>query len=364
MKKIKVNIPNHPYDVNIGTDLNNSIASFTSKLKQASQTAFVIDNRVYKLHRAKIKNLVESIHAKSLIVKIKASENEKSLDTVIRILTHLSQSNFGRDGLVVGIGGGITGDVTGFAASIYMRGISVVLVPTTLLACVDSSVGGKTGVNFRITKNSIGSFYQPSAVFIDLDYLSTLEERQLICGIGEILKYAFLADIKDFEYICKNLNALRELNETVLTRIISTTVKFKAGVVEEDEKESGLRKILNFGHTFAHALEVQQNYEMLHGEAVIVGISCALQLSHLMGTLSGEHLYEFQSILEPFYSEIRINKVDVNSVMRAMKRDKKNRKNKKKFVLLREIGKLIIDVEAADYLIKKAIKFGIKPFNS
>ncbi|MCB9207231.1 MAG: 3-dehydroquinate synthase, partial [Ignavibacteriales bacterium] len=269
---------------------------------------------------------------------------------------------FGRDSVLVAIGGGIIGDIAGFAASTYMRGIKYIQIPTTLLASVDSSVGGKTGLNFQDTKNVIGSFYQPQMVLIDTDFFNTLPNEERLCGLGEIIKYCFLIDQKFYNYVQKNYDEVLSNNPKVLEKVITESVKFKGGVVEADERESGIRKVLNLGHTFAHAFEVQQNHKIKHGQAVIVGITCALYLSHYLNFVNEKDLDNYLSFLLFFSPQIKLSNVNKKKIFTIMQLDKKNRDNKIKFVLLQNVGEILTDVPASKELVYKAIAKTVSHF--
>ena len=237
-----------------------------------------------RFHSLLIRKTFALLDCKVSTYTFSANEKNKSLAQTEKIYKFLTDNAFDRNSIIVALGGGITGDIAGYVASTYMRGIRFIQIPTTLLSMVDSSVGGKTGVNFNHKKNMIGTFYQPDFVAIYPEFLSTLPKRELHSGAGEIFKYAFLADIKNYNLLKNNLSKLFSNKLFDIENTIQSCLKIKANVVENDEKEiTGLRKILNLGHTFAHAFEVESNYKLKHGEAVIGGIFCALFLSEILG---------------------------------------------------------------------------------
>ncbi|MEW6702455.1 MAG: 3-dehydroquinate synthase [Bacteroidota bacterium] len=364
MKKIDIRIPAKEYPVFIGANIFDSLEKII-RIKKLSRNLFmIIDRKVMNLYRDDIKRFSSNFSGKIFINEFDASEANKSYLELAKIYNDLIAIGYGRDSLIVAIGGGITGDIAGFAASTFARGIQFVQVPTTLLAAVDSSVGGKTGINFGETKNIIGAFHQPEFVLIDTEFLKTLPEEEIICGIGEIVKYAFLSDKKFFELLKNNFHKLLELDSTFTTRAIETCIKFKGDVVAKDEKESGLRKILNLGHTFAHAIEVEQNYLIKHGQAVVVGLACALELSRRTGLLSEKLFTQYLQLPFMFKDKITLNAFDPLQIYEIMKRDKKGRENRIKFVLLKEIGRLIVDVEAEKdeviYCLNKSLALFIK----
>ncbi|MBU1095009.1 MAG: 3-dehydroquinate synthase [Ignavibacteriae bacterium HGW-Ignavibacteriae-2] len=362
MKKIKIPLQQNPYDVLIGAGTLKSFQKELVKRKLDRIIFTVVDSNVQKHH----KNLLtETLYANSDKKKsflFRSGEKNKNFDNLQAILKKMLAVKIGRDGLVVALGGGIVGDVTGFAASTFMRGIKYVQIPTTLLAAVDSSVGGKTGINFYETKNIVGSFYQPDLVVVDIDFFKTLTSEEILCGIGELTKYAFITDKKFYKYIDNNLNNLFELQPTVVEKVIAESVKYKGSVVVSDEKESGVRKVLNFGHTFAHAFEVEQNYKIKHGQAVILGISCALHLSNKMKLINDKQLEEYCELIHKFKDKIKIKTYDKRKLYNIMLRDKKNRDGKIKFVLIKNIGEILLDVEAVKEDVFYALDKGLYEF--
>jgi len=345
-KKITVKLVEKSYPIFIGDDsLSKLVDAINSK--SISKCLVVVDKNVEKHHSVLIRKFLASLNCKVNRYDFNAVESNKSLRQLSKILTFLSQNFYGRDSALIAIGGGITGDISGFAASIFMRGIPFYQVPTTLLSMVDSSAGGKTGINFDNKKNLIGSFYQPEAVYIHNPFLASLPKREVICGAGEIFKYAFLADENNYRLLKKNLSQIfsgKGFNEN---DTIKSCLQIKASIVEYDEKETtGLRKILNLGHTFAHAFEVESKHKLKHGEAVIAGIYCAFFLSNLLGYLSDQKLNQIISDFSFIKPSSQIQKMDAERVYELMIGDKKNSAGKIKLVLLEEIGNIIVDVTA------------------
>ena len=363
MKKISVKSKSFTYPVYIGSDILQSLPAILEKHKLYKNVFVVIDENVEKIYGKEIRKLVNRWANRSSIFILQATERSKSLATLKKIYTALADNEFGRDTLLISVGGGITGDVASYCASTYMRGIQLVHVPTTLLASVDSSIGGKTGVNFYNRKNIIGSFYQPQLVIIDTDFLPTLPAPELISGAGETIKYAFLSNKDFYNYLQQNYNKLLSLNTKVLNKVIKESVLIKTSVVSQDEKETGLRKILNFGHTFAHAFESQSRYKIKHGEAVVGGILAALYLSHKLKLFNDEKLESYLKFLSVYKLPSVIKKMNNNKVFELMRLDKKRRGDKIKFVLLKDIGNLVIDAEIE----KKELFYALdkmKNFNS
>ncbi len=355
MKKIKVNVEPQAYDIIIGNGIFRNIFDEVAKRKLFKSSLIVIDKNVFEIYKKEIITIFGNCNFKLEILILEIDEKRKSFESLDKIYSKLIENKYGRDSLIIAIGGGIIGDIAGYAAATYMRGIQYIQIPTTLLAMVDSSVGGKTAVNFGDTKNVIGAFYQPRLVLIDSDFLKTLNTDELVCGIGEIVKYAFITDEQFYDFFNRNIDRLFCLDEKVITKIIYQSVLFKAGVVEADEKETGIRKILNFGHTFAHAFEVEQNHKIKHGQAVIAGIICALYLSEEIGILDNIKLNEYLKFIYPMKKYINIEEPDTKKLLDIMSRDKKNKDGKIKFVLLNGVGNIAINIEAERIQVEKAI---------
>ncbi|MDB2341764.1 3-dehydroquinate synthase, partial [Candidatus Pelagibacter bacterium] len=297
-----------------------------------------------------VKNLSSSLLNKRITIHyFKANEKNKSQKSVDKILSILLKKNFNRNDCLISIGGGITGDVSGFAASIFKRGLTFVNVPTTLLSQVDSSIGGKTGVNTSYGKNLIGSFYQPDLVISDINFLKSLPRREIICGYGEILKHSLIADKKFFSFLDKNRSKILNLENTHIIKAIYKSCLIKKKIVESDEKESSLRKILNFGHTFAHAYEATLNYskKLNHGEAVILGIRIAskFSLSNKLLSINEFKLIETHINKLNFNQEKLFSKKNTNTILSFMTKDKKKISKKINLILLKKIGSASYDFQ-------------------
>ena len=286
---------------------------------------------------------------KTYIYIFNANEKNKNFSNVNKILEILLNKNFSRDDCIISIGGGITGDTSGFAASIFKRGLKFINIPTTLLSQVDSSIGGKTGINSKYGKNLIGSFYQPSLVISDIQFLKSLPRREIICGYGEILKHSLINNKKFFYFLNKNIKKILNLSSPFIEKAIYESCKIKMNIVEKDEKETGLRKILNFGHTFAHAYEASLGYskKLNHGEAVILGMKTAIDFSYKNKLLKKK---EHQSIIKhiedsrlPSSLNKFFNIKDTNNILNFMMKDKKNNSAKINLVLLKKIGLPLFD---------------------
>jgi 3-dehydroquinate synthase len=342
--KLIVNTNNHKYPIIIGSGLINKL----SKILEDNEIRFqkcllIIDNKISK---NLIKKILSSLSKKKIFIYyFHASEKNKSQSSINKILKILLEKNFHRNDCLISIGGGITGDVSGFASSIFKRGIKFINIPTTLLAQVDSSIGGKTGINSIYGKNLIGSFYQPSLVVSDINFLKTLPKRELICGYGEILKHALISNKKFFFFLDKNCQKILNLQNPFIQRTIFKSCSIKKKIVELDEKENNLRKVLNFGHTFAHAYEAVLKYskKLNHGEAVILGIISASKFSFDNNLISLNEFRLIKNHLVKFKLPIDLKKhfsiKKINELIKFMKKDKKNNSSKINLVLLKKIGK-------------------------
>lgn len=360
MKKINIPITHRAYNVYLGMNDIDKLNIISDRLKLNKNVLIVCDKNVYNFWEKEIDRLLKTSlkKGKANLIIINSTEKLKTFNTTQKILRELLKYEYGRDSMLVAIGGGIVGDIVGFAAAIFSRGVQYVQVPTTLLAAVDSSVGGKTGINFENTKNIIGAFKQPKFVLINTTLFKTLPSQEMISGLGEVIKYAYLTNSDYFEYVSENINGIIDRERKVIEKVITESVRFKGDVVVNDEKEIGTRKMLNLGHTFAHAFEVELNHKIKHGHAVIVGISCALYLSLRLNLISQKKFDKLIPLIHQIKHLVRIEAVDSKECITIMKRDKKNRDGKIKFVLIKDIGNILLDVEANNRDIIFAIKSG------
>jgi 3-dehydroquinate synthase len=357
LKKIKAKNNESDYPVIIGSNLSKNLPAELSKVKVYRRIFVIIDSNVYKYYNKDLKGILSSWADKIHFFKIVAGEESKSSGSVKKIYEVLVGKNFGRDTLIVSIGGGTIGDLGGFVASTYMRGVQLVHIPTTLLAAVDSSIGGKTAVNFLNVKNIIGTFYQPSLVFIDTNYLKSLPKDEIVSGTGEIIKYGFISDEGFYNYIYSNYSSMVELKESVLQKTIFECVNYKLGIVSKDLFDTkGLRRILNFGHTFAHAFESYFNFRINHGKAVAAGIVAALFLSYRKKILNRERLNNLLGLSLIMKGQNWISDFDCEKIIELMKMDKKNKRGELNFVLLKNIGEILIDVNASKREIEYALE--------
>ncbi|MCK5897819.1 MAG: 3-dehydroquinate synthase, partial [Methylococcales bacterium] len=286
MKQLRLELGARSYPILIGSTLLSQI-NILNKYISSKQVVVVTNTTVAALYLERLKTLLSAYQLECVILP--DGEEYKTLNYVEKIWADLLEAKFNRNATLITLGGGVVGDMGGFAAACYQRGIPFIQIPTTLLAQVDSSVGGKTGVNHALGKNMIGAFYQPQAVLIDISVLKTLENRQLSAGIAEVIKYGLIRDLEFFEWIEQNIKRLLEKDESALSFAIERSCLNKAEIVAEDEHESGIRAILNLGHTFGHAIETGMGYgQYLHGEAVAIGTCLAADLSRKLGYLDDE----------------------------------------------------------------------------
>ena len=366
MNLIKLNIKteNQKYPIFIGNNIIGNLSKFLREnLISFNQCLIVADKNVPK---KLIKKVLNSLHKKKITLHhFNSSEKNKNQKNIDDILSILLNKNFNRNDCVISIGGGITGDISGFAASIFKRGLKFINIPTTLLSQVDSSIGGKTGINNKHGKNLIGTFYQPSLVISDIIFLKSLPKREIICGYGEILKHAIISDKKFFSFLDKNGSQIFNLKSPLIEKAIFKSCSIKKKVVEADEKEMGIRKVLNFGHTFAHAYEATLKYskKLNHGEAVILGIKTAAKFSLSINILNIKEFNLIENHLNKLDLPKSINKIfskrDLNKILSFMKKDKKNNSNKINLVLLKKIGspiyKLQFDEKKINLFLKKEL---------
>ena len=346
--RLKINTKTQQYPIIIGSNLvSNILRIIRDNSLDFKQCLLVVDKNISANIVSKIK---KDLNKKKIYIHFfKASEINKNLKNVNKILDILLKKNFSREDCLISIGGGITGDISGFAASLFKRGLKFVNIPTTLLSQVDSSIGGKTGVNTKYGKNLIGSFYQPNLVISDIQFLKTLPDREVICGYGEILKHSLIANKNFFNFLNKNTKKIINLKSPFIEKAIFESCKIKKNIVEKDEKEKNLRKILNFGHTFAHAYEASLGYskKLNHGEAVILGMKSALSFS-LKNNLLKKN--DYNSIINHISRANLPSKMknffkikDLNKILSFMIKDKKNNSDKINLVLLKRIGLPIIN---------------------
>ncbi len=344
MKKIiEINTGTNKYDITIGANALKGLKSYLEPFIETGNVFIVSDSNVSSLYKNFIAFVLQNSSNVSFC-EIPAGEKTKNFKTIKLLCNEFTKAGLDRESLVIALGGGVVGDVAGFASAIYMRGIKYVQVPTTLLSMCDSSVGGKTGINLDSVKNQVGSFHQPSHVIIDTSFLETLPKKERLSGLGELIKTGVISDTNLCNMILDNPESIIELRDhQLLSEILLKSVSFKANIVEEDEKESGKRRILNFGHTIGHGIEAaMQKDGITHGEAVMFGMLCALQISESKANLdSNTHTTLFKKIT-PLITKNYIINLEFEQIRDFIKKDKKSINGKINFVLIEDIGKPVV----------------------
>ena len=346
-KKLVVGLGNRSYPIFIGRNLDLSIRETIQECRsQGKKVVALIDDGLSKSRTELEADLLQSIPR----LNLPSGETTKSVEYVSRVWDFLAEESIDRTGNLIAFGGGVTGDLSGFAAASYLRGIDFYQVPTTLLAMVDSSVGGKTGINLSAGKNLVGSFHQPKAVFIDLKYLATLPKREFSAGMAEVIKYGLLGNLGLYQKLL-SMEFLLDAQSEELPVVIEACCMDKARIVELDEKETidstGGRALLNLGHTFAHAIEAVAGYgEYLHGEAVSIGLLCALRLSVLMGNCKESDQVQLEGLLNSYSLPTKLRSpLSVSDLKVAMHSDKKVSGGKLRFVAMKNIGDAFVTSE-------------------
>ena len=357
MEQLNINIKGEGIKVLIGSSITDEILQIVNKNHKGHKVAVITDSKLEKLCQP----LLNSLNSlKPLLISVLPGEKSKSRETKAKIEDQILDNKFGRDSVIIALGGGVIGDLAGYVASTLNRGVPLIHVPTTLLAMVDSSIGGKTGVNTKHGKNLIGTIYQPDAIISDLDFLKTLLEKEFKNGLAEIVKIAATSDPKLLSYIEKHVKNIENRDTNTLLHIIKRAVQLKIDVIEKDTEETGLRQILNFGHTIGHALEVGSKYEGMHGHFVSQGIIVETRIAQLMGILNETDVHRIKSLLKTLNLPTKIEKnITLEKIYGHMVSDKKTRNQKPRFVLLENIGKIKhgrgYSFEVKENVIEKAI---------
>jgi 3-dehydroquinate synthase len=338
VETITVALGDRSYPIRIGPGLIDDPALYGTS---ARQILVVTNETVAPLYLSRVTAALHGRDVETLVLP--DGERYKTLDTFAAVLDRLVDGTFHRDACLVALGGGVIGDLTGYAAASYQRGIDFVQIPTTLLAQVDSSVGGKTAVNHPRAKNMIGAFHQPISVLADTETLATLPPRELSAGLAEVIKYGVIVEAGFFDWLEQNVDALRALDGRALAHAIRRSCEIKAAIVAEDEREHGRRALLNLGHTFGHALEAIGNYERwLHGEAVAIGIVLAAHTSQALGWLDARDCSRIEKLLERAGLPTRAPGVDPDAVIAGMQGDKKADHAGLKLILVKSLGNAVV----------------------
>ena len=355
MEQLNINIEGKRIRVLIGSSITDEILQLINKNHKDHKVAVITDSKLEKL----CEPLLNSLNSlKPLLISVPPGEKSKSRENKAKIEDQLLDNKFGRDSVIIALGGGVIGDLAGYVASTLNRGVPLIHVPTTLLAMVDSTIDRKTGINTSHGKNLIGTIYQPDAIISDLDFLKTLLEKEFKNGLAEIVKIAATSDPKLLNYIEKNVRNIENRDTNTLLHIIKRSVQLKIDVIEKDTTETGLRQILNFGHTISHALETNSKYEGMHGHFVSLGISVETKISKLTGNLKDNDANRIISLLETLKLPTKIKeKIELNRISELMLADKKTRNQKPRFVILKEIGKVKTAGKVYSFEVDKAIVY-------
>lgn len=340
IQTVRVNLGERSYDIEIGAGNLPEAGQFLAERETVSHAVVITDENVEKPHAHQVAESLAEASATVDLVVIEPGEQSKSIDTATALWERLLQLGADRKSMVVAVGGGVIGDLAGFVAATYGRGIRFVQVPTTLLAQVDSSVGGKVGINLPEAKNMVGAFLQPRGVLIDTATLETLPDREYRSGLGEVVKYGVILDAPFFEYLEAHAAALVRRDHDVLREVVARCCRLKADVVEKDEREeTGLRAVLNYGHTFAHAFEALTHYhQLLHGEAVAIGMLCASRLAEHLGRVDEAFTGRQHDLLAALRLPIELPRLNRDQILRAMMHDKKVEHGRLRFVLPTRMG--------------------------
>jgi len=342
MRLLKVNLDkksSSSYEIHIGTSILDRMALLIAKNHKAGRHVVITDSNVGRLHGDKLITVMQGVGLHADLIEFPAGEASKNINTVLAVVKKLLDLGADRKSLLVAFGGGVVGDMVGFIASVFMRAVPYIQIPTTLIAQVDSSVGGKTAVDLPYGKNLLGTFYQPRAVFADLSYLATLPEKEFINGLAEIIKYGVIDDEKILRLLEDNIDSLKKRDMLLLLRIVESCCRIKKSIVEIDEKEQGLRQILNYGHTLGHALEAQSDFAVTHGEGVALGMIAAARISEKTGYLESAARERIESLIQKAGLPCRLpGGLPVAKVIARLKMDKKKEGDVVHFILLKKIG--------------------------
>jgi len=358
MFTVDVDLGERSYPIHIGQGLLGK-AELVAPYIGKGRVVIVSNDVVAPLYMSQARQLFPSHDVAEIILP--DGEAHKNLEAISHIYEILLAGKYDRNTLLVALGGGVVGDITGFAAATYLRGINFIQVPTTLLAQVDSSVGGKTGVNHPLGKNMIGAFYQPLCVLADTDVLGTLPRREITAGLAEVLKYGLVYDAKFFDWLAQNSQGIGESDASLLSQTIRTCCEIKAEIVAKDEKESGVRALLNLGHTFGHAIETASGYgNLLHGETVAMGMVMAADLSRKLGWIDGQAAKRIRAVLEENFSMPVQPPADISiqQYLDLMLSDKKAEAGKIRFVLLKAIGEGVVYGDVDPTLLESTLEAG------
>jgi 3-dehydroquinate synthase len=356
MKIIDVRLGQNSYKINIGSGSLNQTCQRLRELGLRDKAVIITNPVVKKLWGTRLKQCLVDAGYKTTILEVPDGEEYKSLESAGKLYRQLAEFGAERSTSILALGGGVIGDLAGFVAATYMRGVPLLQLPTTLLAQCDSSIGGKTAVNHGPLKNEIGAFYQPKITISDIATLKTLQQEELTSGLCEVIKHAVIKDEQFFVYLEKNLDLIKVLDDNVLETIVAKSAQIKAEVVESDEKDMGLRNILNFGHTVGHAVESVTNFQVAHGQAVSIGMVAAAKIAAELGILETESVTRLKNLLEKAGLMTKLPLAEVKQVTQIMQYDKKVLSGKIRFVLPRTIGQVFIANDVSPDLVEKVLE--------
>lgn len=353
---VKVNLGERSYNIHIDVSNINLIGTLVQDMKVNKKILVISDTTVGNLYGILLIKRLNDLGFTAELYCVSPGEHSKSLDTAMKLYTKAITLELDRNSVIIALGGGVIGDLSGFVAATYLRGVPFVQIPTSLLAQVDSSVGGKVAVNHPMGKNLIGAFYQPRTVVIDIDFLTTLPDRELYTGLAEVIKSGVIADKKFFTYLTDNTQQILNKSPNVLAEIVRRSCEIKAWVVEQDECESSIRAILNFGHTIGHAIEAYTDFSTYnHGEAVAIGMYGAALISNHLGMCTKTTVDILKHTLIQFNLPVYAPECNVDDLFKLLYRDKKVLDNKINWVLLNEIGKVNICNQVPENIVKMAL---------
>jgi 3-dehydroquinate synthase len=363
MIKVKVKLGKNSYDICIGAGLLPRVGLWLRQRNYSGKAVIITDTTVRELYVDVLERSLSNAGFTVTVLEVAPGEEQKSLTTAGRLCRNLADSFAERTSPVLALGGGVIGDLAGFVAAIYMRGVPLVQVPTTLLAMVDSSIGGKTAVDHGSLKNMIGAFYQPSLVVADTDTLKSLPQEEISSAMAEVIKHAAIKDKGFFDFLETNMERAISLNETILGHLLEKNVRIKASVVEADEKESDLRRILNFGHTVGHAVEAVTDFEIKHGQAVAMGMIAAARISNRLGFLHSEEATKLELLIGKAGLPMKLpelNRDEKEKLLDFIRHDKKVQDDKIRFVLLKSIGNAFVSDNVESGTVAEVL-FGWRP---
>lgn len=356
MKKLYVNLAENSYNI-LFSDSFEALPNALTEINAPKKLLIVTDTNVEKLYADEVCRLLKNSGFDCRIYAFEAGEQNKNMAAIEGICSACMDHGMDRKSMIIALGGGVTGDMAGFAAAIYMRGIRFVQIPTTLLSQSDSSVGGKTGIDFGGAKNILGAFHQPALVYINVNTLKSLPKREFSSGMGEVIKHGIIQDKSFFDFISNNAKKIKELDSETMILMSERNCAIKAHIVEEDEKENGKRALLNFGHTIGHAIEAASDFKLTHGECVGLGFRAASYIALGRGMISREELLNTENLMKLYDLSLSTEIKDKQEISELMKKDKKNQNGALKFILPKGIGTAVAVTDVTEAEIDEALEY-------